>query len=320
MMKELEEKNTGAIEISVIMAIYHPNWEKCLFTLDSILGQKGVCFELIITDDGSENNLFDKFESYLTEKGFNNYRLISHEQNQGTVKNYCDGLKAANGKYVKLISPGDALYNETTLQDWLSFLTKSGKTWSFGEAVFYQIEDAKRKIVSAPAFPRMIGCYKKGKPDTCRWNYVVLEDVALGAAILCDRNEFLSRLAKLTGIVKFAEDTAITAMVYDGLLPAYYSHNAMFYEYGTGVSTGEQAWKKRIQEDLKNAELVLASKENGDKEQMKMSKALARVNSGSSMKKKIMKIFQRGGLRKTLKFRLCPRKSSSDYSDCGKWW
>lgn len=306
--------------ISVVMATYHPVWEKCIFTLDSIIGQKGVDVELVITDDGSENNMFDEFKAYLDSNGFHAYKFVSHDKNQGTVINYYDGLSSATGQYVKLISPGDALYNETTLRDWLSFLMQSGNLWSFGDAVFYQMKEERRQIVYAPAFPRIINCYEKNKTNTCRWNYVVLEDVALGAAILCNKNEFLSRLKALKGIVKFAEDTAINAMVYDGLLPSYYPHNVMFYEYGTGVSTGEQVWKNRIQEDLKKAEMSFSDKKSTDTAQRKMSKALARINSGGRIKKKVYKFLQKGGIKKTLKYRFFTRYSSSDCSGAGQWW
>ena len=313
--------NAETPEISVIMATYHPVWDKCLFTLESIIAQKNVDLELVITDDGSKENLFEKFASYLNEKGFTNYRLVSHEENQGTVKNYYDGISAAKGKYIKLISPGDALYSETTLEQWLSFLKKSGSVWSFAEATYYTTtEDNRRELLNVPVAPRLINCYLKGKHDQCRWNYVVLEDMPLGAAILCEREKLLEYIGNIVGLVKFAEDTSLSTMMYDGILPAYYSKSVVFYEFGIGVSTGNSKWRARFLEDMRNFETFLINRENKDAFQKKMTRALISINSGSTLKKKAMKALQKGGLRKVIKYRLHPRKSSTDVTGCGTWW
>ena len=313
--------NSETPEISVIMATYHPVWDKCLFTLESIIAQKNVDLELLITDDGSKDNLFEKFTSYLNEKGFTNYRLLSHEENQGTVKNYYDGISAAKGKYIKLISPGDALYNETTLEKWLRFLKESGNVWSFAEATYYTTTDDNRKeLLNVAVAPRLIGCYLKSKRDQCRWNYVVLEDMPLGAAILCEREKLLDYIGNIVGLVKFAEDTSLSTMMYDGILPAYYSKSVVFYEFGIGVSTGNSKWRARFLEDMRNFETFLINRESKDAFQKKMTRALSSINSGSTLKKKIMKALQKGGLRKVIKYRLHPRKSSTDVTGCGAWW
>ena len=308
------------VEISVIMATYNPVWEKCVFTLDSVIGQKNVDLELVITDDGSENNLFDEIKSYLNSRNFHNYRLVSHDRNHGTVCNYFDGLSKACGQYVKLISPGDALFGETTLEKWLQFLKEDGAEWSFAEAVYYMIVKNKRTPIKEASAPRLIDCYLSNNEKQCRWNYVVLEDMPLGAAILCKRQKLLQYMEKLVGIVKFSEDTSHTAMVYDDLLPAYYPTSVIFYEFGSGISTGDQKWIHIFQEDLRNFEGTLIHRENTDPFQRKMSKALASINSGGRRKKRLLKFLQKNGVKKFLKFRLAPRLSSSDCTGAGPWW
>lgn len=308
------------IEISVIMATYNPSWEKCVFTLDSILGQKGICFELIVADDGSKDNLFERFNSYLKEKGFSDYKLIPHEKNQGTVRNFYDAISIAKGEYIKLISPGDALFNDTTLEKWLLELKSSGKRWSFGEAVYYQYDEDKPVVIQGPAFPRIIDCYTLKDELRCRWNYVVLEDVALGAALLCEKKPFLYYLKDFLGISKYAEDVVLNAMMYDGYLPYYYNSNVVFYEYGIGVSTGDKKWKSLIQTDLRNAELVISNYKPQDKYQSQISKVLKQMNSGGPRKKRFIKNIQKGGINKIIKYRLNPRLSSMDCSLCGPWW
>ena len=312
--------NSYSIEISVIMATYNPVWEKCLFTLDSIIGQKDVHIELIITDDGSENNLFDMFESYFIDNDFSNYSLICHSHNQGTLKNYYDGICSAKGKYVKLISPGDALFCEKTLNMWLTFLKQSERSWSFGDAVFYSKENNKKRVVQAPAMPQFIDCYLSDASQKCRWNYVVLEDVAVGAAMLCKKTVFLNHLKDYIDKIKYAEDVAIVSMMFDGILPAYFRQNTMFYEYGSGVSSGNRNWKNRIDQEANFARTLLIEKHNKDRFQKKMSNSLSKIYSKNGQKRKFLKVFIKGGLRKVVTYRFFPRLTSIDCNGCGIWW
>lgn len=313
----LEKKH----DISVIMATYNPIWEKCVFTLDSIIGQRDVDFELIVVDDGSQNVLFDRFESYFRNKAFNAYKLISHKRNQGTVKNCYDGLLAASGKYIKLISPGDALFNENTLSEWIKNLNESGRNWSFAEAIYYSSFDESYEILKVPVAPRVIDCYLKNKTELCRWNYVVLEDYPLGAAIVCDRKLFTEYLGEVLDKVIYAEDLSYVLMMYDNILPFYYSKPCVFYEFGCGVSTTkDNKWRKRFQNDLTTIELIVLKREENDSLQERISKALLKMNSRNGSKKRLIKNLQKGGLKKVLKYRLAPRVSSVDISDCGKWW
>ncbi len=312
--------NKNEFEVTVIMATYNPVWEKCMFTLDSVIGQKGVELELIIVDDGSADNLFGRFSEYFDSKAFTNYRLIEHSENQGTVINYYDGIAVAKGKYIKLISPGDALFCDSTLSEWIRSLKKSGLCWSFGNAVYYSFGENRPAVVRGPAFPRLIDCYTANNEVKCRWNYVVLEDVALGAALLCETQVFLKYLKVFLGRIKYAEDVVLNALMYDCILPLFYDSNVVFYEYGSGVSTGEKKWKDIIQIDLRNAESIIVNFERKDALQIKISKALVSINSGGQRKKRLLKNIQKGGLKKVLKFRLNPRLSSEDITGCGKWW
>lgn len=308
------------VKISVIMAIYNPVWDKCLFTLNSIMGQEKVDLELIITDDGSECNLFNTFDLYFQQRGFHNYKLIEHKTNQGTVNNYYDGLRIASGEYVKLISPGDALYNETTLFEWSKFLSESGKLWSFGNSVFYSIKNDSRFIVKHPAFPMMIDCYCSHDDATCRWNYVVLEDYASGAAMICDRLLMHSYLIRFINTMKYTEDIIHAAMMYDGITPAFFDRNVVFYEYGTGVSTSNNSWIRRVRTDQKQAEIAIASNTPCDELQNKMNRSLLKINKENCLSKGLKKCLQKGGVKKALKYRINPRLTSTDISSCGKWW
>jgi glycosyltransferase involved in cell wall biosynthesis len=309
------------VEVSVIMATYNPSWEKCVFTLDSVIGQKDMNFELIIVDDGSSDNLFSAYEIYFSNIGFSRFKLIDHKENQGTVKNYTDGLKAAEGKYIKLISPGDALFNDNSLSDWLSALKASGRTWSFADAIYYSVADDKPRIMKSTAVPRLIDCYLDHDSPKCRWNYTVLEDIPLGAAILCERDVFGSYLDQITGHVIYSEDLSYVLMMFDGIEPFYYDVPCIFYEYGCGVSTvNDKIWRDRFHNDLISVETIITNRTCCDELQTKIQKALVAINSGNNAKKRLVKNTQKGGIEKVIKYRLNPRMSGTDISLCGKWW
>ena len=45
-------------------------------------------------------------KEYFENNEFNNYKLVFNPVNKGTVYNTYSGLLAAEGKYIKFISPG----------------------------------------------------------------------------------------------------------------------------------------------------------------------------------------------------------------------
>ena len=100
---------------SVLMLTYNSSWDKTRQTLYSVLVQKDVSFEIIIADDGSDENNFEKIREYLAAWDFTTYYLVANEQNQGIVRNFNSGLVLCKGEYIKPLSPGDFLYDENTL-------------------------------------------------------------------------------------------------------------------------------------------------------------------------------------------------------------
>lgn len=315
------ELNSCVFEVSVIMATFNPEWDKCVFTLNSIIKQKNINIELIIVDDGSSDNLFEHYKAYFVENHFADYKLIVQDKNRGTVKNYYDGLMTASGRFVKLISPGDALFNENTLAEWVKYLKVGGRKWSFAEAVYYTEVGDSVRIISRKAAPRIIDCYIKGNADVCRWNYVVLEDIPLGAALLCERCIFTNYLSEILDKVVYSEDLSYMLMMFDGIIPEYYQNPCIIYEFGRGVSTsGDKKWQKLFHNDLSSAEKLISHRTCDKDLQKKIRKALISMNSGNETRKRIIKNAQKGGVKKVLKFRLCPRMTSTDYSSIGNWW
>ena len=126
--------------ISIIVCQFNPQRTKLVRTLNSIVAQKNVDFEIIIADDGSDNYDEMFYRDYFSSHSFCNYRFSRLIKNGGTVNNLLCALELAHGDYVYCISPGDLLYDETTLSDLLAFIKKKGSEIVFGDAVKYSID------------------------------------------------------------------------------------------------------------------------------------------------------------------------------------
>lgn len=261
-VREDKEKNQeNDYEVSVVVLTYNPVWEKLVATLKSIITQKNVSVQLVLSDDGSVENYFQKTREYLDNNGFYNYVMIANEKNEGTVVNTLHGVEAATGEFIKTISPGDCLTNDYVLVSWIKAMIADNVRWSFSDAIYYKSENENFSIVQDKAHPADICPYVRGKNEKCRWNYVVLDDIALGAAIMAKKQVMVKYLSRIVGKVKYAEDNIWRLMMFDGVVGGYYPYPAVFYETGSGVSTsGSDVWKKRLEEDWNEATKEMLSK------------------------------------------------------------
>ena len=130
--------------VTVCVLTYNPDWVKFRNTLRSIICQKSVDFDIVVSDDGSKDDCFDKAELFFNENGFSSYKLVKKTENQGTVKNAISALQHTRGKYVKLISPGDLLYDENVLAEFVDFAEHNPAAAYFGNAVYYSLENTNR--------------------------------------------------------------------------------------------------------------------------------------------------------------------------------
>ena len=54
------------MDITVILCTYNPTIEELVITLDSIVNQRDVSFEIVISDDGSKDNHKEFIETVKT--------------------------------------------------------------------------------------------------------------------------------------------------------------------------------------------------------------------------------------------------------------
>ncbi|MBQ0107579.1 MAG: glycosyltransferase, partial [Phascolarctobacterium sp.] len=131
--------------VSVVVCTYNSDWEKLKKTVLRFLSQKGVLFEIIVSDDGSKEDYFDDLRRLFQEYDFKDYTLIKHEMNVGTVKNMYGAILRASGEYIFGSAPGDFAYDCWVLKSLYDFCKDGNKKMCFGNVVYYQ--DSKGTLV-----------------------------------------------------------------------------------------------------------------------------------------------------------------------------
>lgn len=313
MIPQTEREKT--FEISVIVLSYHPDWKQERQTLLSILYQKDISFEIIVADDGSEENCRDQIVQLFAEHQFTDYTLVMNEQNKGTIANLHSGLKAAKGEYTKCISPGDYLTGETVLKDWAAFIRKEGTEWSFSEAVFYRNTDGKEEQIFKPAYPVYVKPYLQNNRKKARWNYVILVDAAYGCAIIA-KTDLMNRYTEelMQNGCRYAEDYIYRIMMFDGVYGSYYPMGTIFYETGTGISSGKsKKWVKILEDEYQTICRIILDRKDMDPFQVKMARMLRwKINT-------IALICVPGTFRRFLKIILRPRTFPFDFPGTEEW-
>ena len=291
-------------EVTVIVVTYNQDLNRIIETLDSIVMQEEISFEIIICDDGSKTRYENELRSYFSSKNFCHYTLIFHDYNEGTVSNYYSGLRKAKGRYTKLLSPGDFFAEKKTLYKWVQFIKMKDSEWSFSDAYYYLVTEGRKEFLQVNARPQIIQPYEKKDENKCIWNYVVLSDIANGAAIIgTTRVQLHYCKIILENGVKYAEDYIYRLMMLHGIIGCYYPAATICYELGTGVSTShDPTWDKKLAEDGKKFLQIMKDYSITD-QQKKVADAFIK----SSNKNKIKKIFIKGKLNLWLKKNFFPR-------------
>lgn len=243
------------LQVSVIVLTYNPDNEKLHRTLLAAAAQKDIDFEILISDDGSANADF----SFLEQLGLPNCRLLAHPQNQGTVKNCLSALREAAGEYVFLTSAGDYLYDEHTLADFYKFASQNNALLCFGNAVYYCASGDTARLTrshTTPYCPQMFTCKTPGSKVKTHFygdNWVI------GAAYFRHRETALKYFEQIADVSVYVEDNTSTAFALaDGIPLCHYDRNIVWYEDGTGVSTGaSEKWRARIAQDVQKSYALL---------------------------------------------------------------
>lgn len=242
-------------QVSVLVVTYNPDLRKLLTTLDAAISQKGVEFEIIVSDDGSpEGNRFAEVEAFFQKAGFSRYKLVENPVNMGTVQNCIRAIEAASGEYVFSTSPGDILFDETVLADFYAFVKKRRIQLCFGNAVHYSEDGGSVALTREYSFLEKPSVYQPGRPLPMVRAQFMQGNFVVGAAIMQERiaTERWLRAAGETAV--YMEDSTSNAYALAERVPlTYFDRNFVWYEDGTGVSTnGADVWTQRLRADWEN--------------------------------------------------------------------
>ena len=291
--------------VSIIVITYDQDLTKIIKTLDSIVMQEGISFEIIICDDGSKERYEDELRNYFSNKNYSHYRLVFHNHNEGTVSNYYSGLQIAKGKYTKLISPGDCLTEKRTLYRWIQYLKKNNTEWSFSDTFYYHSDSDKMTYFRSKAKPQNIRPYLQNNRAKCMWNYTALSDIANGASIIGTKRTqtHFCKIIKDRGI-RYCEDNIYRLMMFYGIVGCYFPEAAICYEFGTGISTsGDTAWSLKLADDRKKLIQIMLDERDKSVQQKRMLNALIRDTKTN----RFGKLLIRGKLLYWLKSHYYPR-------------
>ena len=250
------------VDISVIVLTYNPDLNDLKRTLRSIMLQDGVDFEIVIADDGSKNNLSQEITDYFAQSGFSDYQLALNEENHGTVKNIISGVSISRGKYIKLISPGDYLYDMDSLKILFECAEQNKVPLVFGDVLFFDSNSEKFSVIKKSAMPCITKCYEAGSydADAVRRNHLIVYDNIHGVSTLIERTAFEKYLKMLEGKVIYCEDHCYRLMAYEGVKMIYCKRPVAMYGFGFGISTGtNDKWAQRILNDLKASNEIIVS-------------------------------------------------------------
>lgn len=251
-------------DITVIVITYKPNLNKLISTLKSAVFQKNINMQIIVSDDGSDNNCQNEVKNFFNDHGFNEYKLIMNKNNVGTVNNIYNAIQYAKGKYTYLISPGDYFFSETTLSNIYKFSELNKVEIGFGQAQYYKKDDNvilyRQMNPRSPAIFNMRCLSQKTKTLA----YCTTQDI-VGACFFRKTDVFADYLNRIKSLSKYDEDNATTYihLLQENKEIKYLNEFVVWYEFGTGISTSNNS---KFSEQLeKDCEMVLNSITNNIK-------------------------------------------------------
>ena len=243
--------------VSVIICTYHSANEKLKRTINSVSCQHGVKYEVIITDDGSEDFDLPSVENLLNR--IERHIIIHNEKNVGTVNNLYTALRKCNGEYVFCLSPGDIMYSDDTLYRLYQEVVNAEETILFGNAVWYWIKKKEIQIipVDEPRMPKLYNQKCKSYLIPLLSYYYMNRPV--GVTYLRKREVFIKYMEMMREEIKFVEDSTTTLLyLLDGGRMKYLDIPVVWYEYGAGISTSKnEKWTKILKQDFEKLEEML---------------------------------------------------------------
>ena len=245
------------IDISVCVLTYHPDMAKLFATLESIVCQQGCSFEIIVADDGTQDFNRSVIEAYFAQRDFHTYTIVANPYNKGTVKNTASAFPVMRGRYIKAISPGDFLYDETALARMLRFVEDNQYRVAFGCTYQYQKKGEQLYEVLGQLQPTNLESYRRRAFSEIKKEYLIAQDFPVGCAFFTEAQLLISYTEKILGKIVYGEDCVYNIMIADGVEFGFFDDHFTWYEKGSGVSWQEE-WQGKIMADRNMYYMIIA--------------------------------------------------------------
>ena len=256
--------NQYIYDITVVVCSYNPNLKKLISTLKSIVLQKNVKMQVLISDDGSKVNYKDEIESFFSDYSTIDYKIIINEKNVGTVNNIYNAIRYATGKYTYIISPGDYFFSEDVLSKIYCFSEKKNITIAFGKAQYYSNDGTLRLYNQMdPRSPEIYNLKWLSK-ETKKLAYCTNQGI-VGACFFRRTDVLLEYINRIKDYSKYDEDNGTT---YVHLLEKngkinFLNDFVVWYEFGTGISTSNnQKFLNELEKDCTRVLQLIKNKRN----------------------------------------------------------
>ena len=231
------------VDFSVIVCTYNPKIRDLKFTLDSIICQKGLNFEIIVSDDGSVDNREDFIVDYFEHNNFKNYSLRMDTENKGTVQSIIRAQMLAKGKYIKTIGQGDSLTDELVLRDVYNYMESNSAECVFTKMSLFKWQDEQIKYISK-SIPRRLSPWIEGNKKSICENVIVFNDQISGASIFL-KKEYSEKMMDVMRIsTKYMEDLFQYISLINNDRIFFFDRMCIMYECGEGISTSSNSSSK----------------------------------------------------------------------------
>lgn len=136
-------------QVSIITPTY--NSEKYIIgTIESVVAQTYVDWEMLIVDDCSSDSTIDLVKSYIEEHHESRIRLFVNEQNEGAAFSRNRAIREARGRWIAFLDSDD-FWKPMKLERQLAFMQDNGYAFSATEYVELNCHSGRvDKYVSAP--------------------------------------------------------------------------------------------------------------------------------------------------------------------------
>lgn len=121
----------NSIDVSVCIPTYN-NIKNLKTVIDSVLIQKDITYEIIVSDDSTIPDV-----KYLIDEYISNGSAITYFHNNpflGSPKNWNNVIKKSKGKYIKILHHDDWFQNEFALYQMVRLVDGSNKRFVFSAA------------------------------------------------------------------------------------------------------------------------------------------------------------------------------------------